>query len=70
MVLGMCALAVLKRVNTLHLVARSECYARDDTERMVFLDGAATDAAEQTLLHSATEANDSDLGRRLRKCYA
>lgn len=40
-------------------------HVRNNTKCVVLLHGAATNAAEQSLLHPTPEAHDSHLGRRL-----
>ena len=48
-----------------HVVAATLDTFRDDTKTMVFHDAGAADMAEETLLDTLAEPDDSDTGRRL-----
>jgi hypothetical protein len=47
-----------------HVVVCGLATCAYDAECVIFHDGGAADAAEETLLHTALEAEDSDFGRR------
>ena len=68
-VLRVRALTATQWMSTQYTASRRRENLRDDTEGVIFLNCAATDAAKKTLLHTTLEAHDGNLWGWLKQNY-